>query len=174
MAGIQKIVSQDPSLPLSDADITSLSDFQEQLMRKKEILVDLDTKIANLINKEDELEAEIFESEEIRETISQQTAQIAQAVEQHSRERTPSTRRTQPIDTTDTETIQQEVQTHREVENSSETRNVSDDSPVVPRSTGNQGITRLPNPISQCFLEIHYIGSLSGIVLKLQYTVIPL
>ena len=90
VAGIQKIVGQDPSLPLSDADITSLSDFQEQLMRKKEILMDLDMKIANLINKEDELEAKIFESEEIQETILQQTARIAQAVEQHSRKRTPS------------------------------------------------------------------------------------
>ena len=57
MTGIQKIVEQDPSLPLSVSDVASLSDFQEQLKHKKEILVDLDTNISNLIEK-DELEAD--------------------------------------------------------------------------------------------------------------------
>ena len=64
-AHLSRIVGHESSLPLSDADIASLSDFRERLMRKKEILVDLDIKIVNLINKEDELEAEIFESKEI-------------------------------------------------------------------------------------------------------------
>ena len=58
MTGIQKIVEQDPSLPLSVSDVASLSDFREQLKHKKEILVDLDTKIANLIEREVELEAD--------------------------------------------------------------------------------------------------------------------
>ena len=60
VGSIQRIVERKPNSPLSDADIASLSDFREQLMCKKEILVDLDAKIANFINKEDELEAEIF------------------------------------------------------------------------------------------------------------------
>ena len=58
MTGIQKIVEQDPSLPLSVSDVASLSDFREQLKHNKEILVDLDTKIANLIEREVELEVD--------------------------------------------------------------------------------------------------------------------
>ena len=167
---IQRIVQREPSSPLSDADIASLSDFREQLMRKKEILVDLDAKIANFINKEDELEAEIFESEEIQETISQQAARIAQAVEHHLREHTPPTRRTLPIVTTDTGTIHKEI---REAETIPETRDVDNSSSVVPHQQP-KVLLDFQNLISQCFLEIRYIGSLSGIVLKPQYTVIPL
>ena len=153
VTGIQKIVEQDPSLPLSESDVASLSDFREQLKRKKEILIDLDAKIANLTEREDELEAEIFESEEIQETISQQTTRIMQVVEQYHRRRThaPPIQLTQTVDTTNTETRQQETQsevnpeltpssqlTHtsdattpgtvsipREAENSPETQNVS-------------------------------------------------
>ena len=52
VTAIQRIVERDPSLPLSDLDISLLSDFREQLKRKKDILVDLDTKIADLIEEE--------------------------------------------------------------------------------------------------------------------------
>lgn len=86
MTGIQKIVEQDLSLPLSDSDVTSLSDFWEQLKCKKEILVDLDVKIASLIEEEGELEAEIFELQEIQATISQKSTWITQAMKQYCQE----------------------------------------------------------------------------------------
>ena len=72
-------------------------------------------KIANLIEEESELEAEIYESEEIQETISQQTTQITQVMEQNCRERAPPTWPTQTATTTNTETIQQETQLKKRI-----------------------------------------------------------
>ena len=58
-------------------------------------------KIGNLIGREDQLEAETFELEEIQETISQQTTWITQVVEQYRR-------KTRTTNATNTGTILQE------------------------------------------------------------------
>ena len=83
IAGSKEITENDPSQPLSEPDITSLSDFLEQLRQKKEILVDLDTRIMALIEEEGDLESEILETEEIQGSISQQVAQINRVLGQH-------------------------------------------------------------------------------------------
>ena len=56
------------------------------------------------------MEAEIFESEEIQETISQQTTCITQVIEQYRQEQAPPIQPTQAVHTTDPETVQQEIE----------------------------------------------------------------
>ena len=75
LAASTDIIGKEPS-ELTESDFVSLVDWQKQLDRKKEILTDVDAKIIALVVEENELEAEILETEEIQDTISQQAAQI--------------------------------------------------------------------------------------------------
>ena len=75
IAATKDIIERDPS-ELTESDYISLADWQKQLDRKKEILTDVDAKIIGLIEEEGELESEVVETEEIKETISQQAAQV--------------------------------------------------------------------------------------------------
>ena len=69
------IIEKEPS-ELTESDFASLTDWQRQLDRKKDILADVDVKIIALIVDDEELEEEILEAEGTQETISQQAAQI--------------------------------------------------------------------------------------------------
>lgn len=68
----------------SPADIASLTDLREQLQRKKDILVKLDESVAEHIVDEDELEAEICESEDIQASISENITHINRFLESRS------------------------------------------------------------------------------------------
>ena len=55
---------------------TALDSLLGQLHRKETLLADLDTKILQLINDEDELETEVFEAEEIQSKIAETVSSI--------------------------------------------------------------------------------------------------
>ena len=75
MTATTAIIEKEPS-ELTESDFASLTDWQRQLDRKKEILTDVDAKIIALVEDDEELEGEVLEAEEIQERISQQAAQI--------------------------------------------------------------------------------------------------
>ena len=58
-------------------DLVSLENIVEQLARKKLILIGLDEKIVALIGEPDNIEQEIFESEEIQDQIQETSWQIS-------------------------------------------------------------------------------------------------
>ena len=60
----------------NDLQVSTLKSAVEQLQRKAEILRDLDAKIVDATQDEAELEGEIFESEEIQDTILEKIGQI--------------------------------------------------------------------------------------------------
>ena len=61
---IAEILEGDPTFPLSELDAVLLANTLEQLQRKKEVLYDLNKKIAAFITDEGELESEIYKAEE--------------------------------------------------------------------------------------------------------------
>ena len=61
--------------PPGEEDIITLTSLLEQLNCKKEILIGLDEKMAQLIDEKD-LKAEIVESEDIQSSISYQITQV--------------------------------------------------------------------------------------------------
>ena len=73
MTATTAIIEKEPS-ELTESDFASLTDWQRQLDRKKEILTDVDAKIIALVEDDEELEGEVLEAEEIQERISQQAA----------------------------------------------------------------------------------------------------
>ena len=56
--------------------VTTLDSLLRQLNRKEALLADLDAKILLLINGEDELEAEVFEAEEIQSKLAETVSNI--------------------------------------------------------------------------------------------------
>jgi len=60
----------------NDSQIATLKASVEQLQHKAEILQDLDTKIAKTIVDATELEAEVFESEEIQDNIIEKIGHV--------------------------------------------------------------------------------------------------
>ena len=65
----------------TDLDIVSLEFVIEQLGRKKTILTGLDEKIAALIEDPNELEQEIFDTEEIQDEIQETSRQISRFIQ---------------------------------------------------------------------------------------------
>ena len=83
----------------SDSQITTLKSSLEQLQRKAEIIRDLDAKIVQATQDPSELEAEIFESEEIQDTIIKKTGSIKEFLSCHVQSGVPvKTRVTQTLD----------------------------------------------------------------------------
>ena len=70
------ILEGDPSASLKEQDEVMLSNTLEQLQRKKDILCDLDKRIAACITDEGELETEIYEAEETQSSILDTIAKI--------------------------------------------------------------------------------------------------
>ena len=80
----------------SDSQITTLKSSLEQLQRKAEIIRDLD---AQATQDPSELEAEIFESKEIQDTIIEKTGSIKEFLSRHVQSGVPAkTRVTQTLD----------------------------------------------------------------------------
>ena len=72
-------------------DVTSLADLIEQLERKRTILVDLDRQISAGVS-DDDLEAEILESEEIQSELSSTMARVKRLMQQFQQVLTHSPR----------------------------------------------------------------------------------
>ena len=73
-----------------DSQITTLKSSLEQLQRKAEIIRDLDAKIAQATQDPSELEAEVFESEEIQDTIIEKTGSIKEFLSRHAQSGVPA------------------------------------------------------------------------------------
>ena len=76
-------------------DVTSLADLIEQLERKRTILVDLDRQISTGVS-DDDLEAEILESEEIQSELSSTMARVKRLMQQFQQVLTHSPRSSSP------------------------------------------------------------------------------
>ena len=76
-------------------DVTSLADLIEQLERKRTILVDLDRQISAGVS-DDDLEAEILESEEIQSELSSTMAKVKRLMQQFQQVLTHSPRSSSP------------------------------------------------------------------------------
>ena len=76
LASIAEVLEGDPAAPLKELDAILLANTLEQLQRKKEILRDLDKKIAACITEEGELETEIYEAEEQETSLLDKIAKI--------------------------------------------------------------------------------------------------
>ena len=76
-------------------DVTSLADLIEQLERKRTILVDLDRQISAGVS-DDDLEAEILESEEIQSELSSTMARVKRLMQQFQQVLTHSPRSSSP------------------------------------------------------------------------------
>ena len=61
LSSVAEKLEGDPTTPLRELDAVLLTNTLEQLQRKKEILCDLDKKIADRITDESKLESEVFE-----------------------------------------------------------------------------------------------------------------
>ena len=68
LSSVAEILEGDLTTPLRELDVVLLTNTLEQLQQKKEILCDLDKKIADRITDESELESEVFKAEE-QETL---------------------------------------------------------------------------------------------------------
>ena len=76
LTSIAEILEGDPTSPLSELDAVLLANTLEQLQRKKEVLCDLNKKIAACITDNGELEPEIYEAEEQETSLLDKLAKI--------------------------------------------------------------------------------------------------
>ena len=86
----------DKEMP-SAAELVSLKNILEQLARKRDILKDLDEKIATLLEEPDEIEKEAFDTEDIQDSIDKTSSQISSFLDVVSSKKTIST---VPLNTT--------------------------------------------------------------------------
>ena len=90
---VTEILEQDHH---SSANLTGLKDLREQLQRKKDILIKLDGLVVELIEGEEDLEAEVCEAKDIQALISENISQINGFLE--SREIHPPTQSTATVE----------------------------------------------------------------------------
>ena len=76
LTSVAEILEGDPTSPLSELDAVLLANTLEQLQRKKEVLCDLNKKIAACITDEGELESEIYEAEEQETSLLDKIAKV--------------------------------------------------------------------------------------------------
>ena len=76
LTGVAEILEGDPTSPLSELDAVLLMNTLEQLQRKKEVLCDLNKKIAACIMDEGEMESEIYEAEEQEASLLDNIAKV--------------------------------------------------------------------------------------------------
>ncbi len=65
----KKITEVQNASPLDESHIATLENYSQQLKRKQDILATLDEQMTKATTKPEELETEIFETEEIYSTI---------------------------------------------------------------------------------------------------------
>ena len=163
----------------TECNIPVLNKLRRQFQRKDDILSDLDSQIAALIESEEELVDDIVEAEDIKTSLSTTIDQITQLLETRP---TPTELQPvfQPITVSNSEIHQPTSQDVPQQIESDLTAKVShsDHPPPInhsrPNTVPSQGVTRLPKLTTSCFQGIHYSGSPFGIVLRQQYIVILL
>ena len=66
---------------IDELHIATLENYCQQLKRKKDILTPLDEQIAKAITKPEDLESEIFETEEMHSTIDERYSELTTFIE---------------------------------------------------------------------------------------------
>jgi len=110
--------------PLTAKEIVCLTNYMEQLHRKKETLEDLDVKILTLINEESELKLDVIESAELQSTLDEHIAQIKFLLTTHK----PAV--TLPVSTTDLASVPVSPTTVSSTEPLGDTPSVASDMPL--------------------------------------------
>ena len=90
-AHLKKILQQvdeclSSTTPFTADDIATLKDLHEQLTRKDSLITPLDTKILESLDNDEELEAEIVQTEEVASSISCAKTKITHRLTLHSAE----------------------------------------------------------------------------------------
>ena len=62
---IDKILTKAPMEALTDSDVANLQDYCKQLQQKVTVFADIDRKIMDHLEDEDELETTVFDSEDL-------------------------------------------------------------------------------------------------------------
>lgn len=75
----------------TESDLVSMTNILEQLSRKKNILSDLDKKIATLLKEPNDIAKEIFDSEVIQKEIDETSSQISNLFPKLSTKKSTST-----------------------------------------------------------------------------------
>ena len=96
LTSVTKVLERDSSEPLPELKVISLTTTLEGLQRRKDILLNLDSKIAMLIKEEEELETDIFECEELQSNIAETITQLQYIIRQSTRTSKPSGTRPAP------------------------------------------------------------------------------
>ena len=137
----------------TEMDVVSLNSIIEQLTRKKTILTGLDEKIAALIEEPEDLEQEIFETEEIHHEILDTTSQISRFIHVTI---SPKKSATQPPSSTHQESPQMVYnETPLVPSNTSEpsTSNSHENTPPTSQAVSGETVNNQPN--SQPPLNTH-------------------
>ena len=137
----------------TEMDVVSLNSIIEQLTRKKTILTGLDEKIAALIEEPEDLEQEIFETEEIHDEILDTTSQISRFIHVTI---SPKKSATQPPSSTHQESPQMVYnETPLVPSNTSEpsTSNSHENTPPTSQAASGETVNNQPN--SQPPLNTH-------------------
>jgi len=85
ITSITELLERDSSEPLTELKVISLRTTLEGLQRRKGILTNLDAKISALLQQQEELEADIFECEELQTNIDEKIAQLRYFIQQSTR-----------------------------------------------------------------------------------------
>ncbi|CAB4032562.1 Hypothetical predicted protein, partial [Paramuricea clavata] len=72
----KKIIELKSATTIDELHIATLENYCQQLKRKKDILSPLDEQIAKAITKPEDLECEIFETEEMHSTIDERYSEL--------------------------------------------------------------------------------------------------
>lgn len=96
LTSITEVLERDSSEPLPELKVISLTTTLEGLQRRKDILSNLDSKIAMLIEVEDKLETDIYECEELQSNIVETIAQLQYIIHQSTCISKPSGTRPAP------------------------------------------------------------------------------
>ncbi|CAB4031257.1 Hypothetical predicted protein, partial [Paramuricea clavata] len=77
----KKIIELKSATTIDELHIATLENYCQQLKRKKDILSPLDEQIAKAITKPEDLECEIFETEEMHSTIDERYSELTTFIE---------------------------------------------------------------------------------------------
>ena len=78
---MEELITKSSHLTLEESELTTLNNCLEQLKHKRKILAELDTKISETITNPDGLETEIFQAEELQDSILEHASQAKRLVE---------------------------------------------------------------------------------------------
>ena len=100
---IDEILANSSKEILTDSNIASLQDYSKQLQQKATVFADIDGKIMDHLDNEDELKTMVFESEDLQATLSQKilllSCQLTEPRDPVSLRTTLTTKDTSRLDT---------------------------------------------------------------------------